>query len=82
MEGFKSTTTTTTPTPTPFPSPPRGHYSNIPTPLASNAPASDALQGRNIAREFVNGVRARKGLPVERKVVQHAEKQRTLSKKK
>ena len=38
-------------------------------------------QGRNIAREFVDSVRGRKGLPVERKVVAHAEKQRTLSRK-
>jgi hypothetical protein len=30
----------------------------------------------------VDAVRARKGLPVERKIVAHAEKQRNLSRKK
>ncbi|CAB0014962.1 unnamed protein product [Nesidiocoris tenuis] len=36
----------------------------------------------NKAKQYVNSVRRRKGLPVEEKIVQHAEKQRTLSKKK
>uniref|UniRef100_A0A0A9XJZ8 Ribosome assembly protein 1 n=1 Tax=Lygus hesperus TaxID=30085 RepID=A0A0A9XJZ8_LYGHE len=36
----------------------------------------------NKALQYMNGVRRRKGLPVEEKIVQHAEKQRTLSKKK
>lgn len=36
----------------------------------------------NRARKYMNAVRRRKGLPVSEKVVEHAEKQRTLSKKK
>eukprot|EP00899_Mesostigma_viride_P015374 jgi/Mesvir1/23838/Mv10643-RA.1 len=35
----------------------------------------------NLARRFLNATRRRKGLPVEEKVVEHAEKQRTLAKK-
>ena len=38
--------------------------------------------GRNIVRGYVDSVRARKGMPIERKIVAHAEKQRTLSRKK
>jgi ribosome assembly protein 1 len=38
--------------------------------------------GRNLARGYVDAVRGRKGMPVERKIVAHAEKQRTLSRKK
>eukprot|EP00470_Lotharella_oceanica_P013097 CAMPEP_0170196214 /NCGR_PEP_ID=MMETSP0040_2-20121228/63352_1 /TAXON_ID=641309 /ORGANISM="Lotharella oceanica, Strain CCMP622" /LENGTH=205 /DNA_ID=CAMNT_0010445571 /DNA_START=66 /DNA_END=683 /DNA_ORIENTATION=- len=36
----------------------------------------------NLARSLMDGVRKRKGLPVEELVVQHAEKQRTLARKK
>jgi len=36
----------------------------------------------NTARIYIDSVRRRKGLPVEEKIVKHAEKQRTLSKKK
>lgn len=36
---------------------------------------------RNTARKLIDAVRRRKGLPVEEKVVQHATKQRTLSRK-
>ncbi|KAH7964774.1 hypothetical protein HPB49_001255 [Dermacentor silvarum] len=36
----------------------------------------------NRARKYMNAVRRRKGLPVSENVVEHAEKQRTLSKKK
>lgn len=36
----------------------------------------------NRARKYMNAVRKRKGLPVSEKVVEHAEKQRTLSKNK
>lgn len=36
----------------------------------------------NIARKYIDVVRKRKGLAVERKIVAHAEKQRTLSRKK
>ena len=39
-------------------------------------------QGKNIARGFMDAVRVRKGMPVEKKLVQHAEKQRTLARKK
>lgn len=35
----------------------------------------------NTARKLIDGVRRRKGLPVEEKVVQHATKQRTLARK-
>lgn len=40
---------------------------------------SSVLQ--NTARKLIDGVRRRKGLPVEEKVVQHATKQRTLARK-
>ncbi|EGG17032.1 elongation factor Tu domain-containing protein [Cavenderia fasciculata] len=40
-----------------------------------------ASLGNNIPRQFVDKIRKRKGLFVEEKLVQHAEKQRTLSKK-
>lgn len=36
----------------------------------------------NFVRELVNGVRRRKGLPIQELIVQHAEKQRTLARKK
>eukprot|EP00741_Cyanophora_paradoxa_P003419 tig00000704_g3322.t1 len=38
-------------------------------------------EGVNVARNYMNAVRRRKGLPVEEKIIQHAEKQRTLAKK-
>ena len=34
------------------------------------------------ARQYMNAVRRRKGLPVQEKLVEHAEKQRTLKKNK
>ena len=36
----------------------------------------------NQARKYMNDVRRRKGLYVDEKIVEHAEKQRTLSKNK
>jgi adenylate kinase len=36
------------------------------------------FDGENIARKYMNDVRRRKGLPVEEKLVEHAEKQRKL----
>jgi len=36
----------------------------------------------NLSRELIDSVRKRKGLTVKEKVVQHAEKQRTLARKK
>lgn len=36
----------------------------------------------NRARKYMNGVRKRKGLRVEEKTVEHAEKQRTLTRNK
>ena len=39
-------------------------------------------EGRNVAKEWVEKVRKRKGLFVQEKVVEHAEKQRTLARKK
>ncbi|XP_071449909.1 elongation factor-like GTPase 1 [Hetaerina americana] len=42
----------------------------------------DKADADNRARKYVDDVRRRKGLPVERKIVEHAEKQRTLSKNK
>ena len=38
-------------------------------------------QLKNLARGYVDTVRARRGMPVEKKIVAHADKQRTLSKK-
>ena len=39
-------------------------------------------EGRNVSREWIDKVRKRKGLFVQEKVVEHAEKQRTLARKK
>lgn len=39
-------------------------------------------EGRNVAKEWLEKVRKRKGLFVQEKVVEHAEKQRTLARKK
>ena len=36
----------------------------------------------NLARRYMNAVRRRKGLHVDEKIVEHAEKQRTLKKNK
>lgn len=45
--------------------------------------ASDmTTENNNLARKLINGVRRRKGLKVEEKIVENAEKQRTLSRKK
>jgi len=38
-------------------------------------------QLKNLARRYVDALRARKGLPLDRKLVAHAEKQRTMSRK-
>ncbi|XP_055544597.1 elongation factor-like GTPase 1 [Wyeomyia smithii] len=42
----------------------------------------DKADFTNIAKVYMDSIRERKGLPVERKTVEHAEKQRTLSKNK
>ena len=42
----------------------------------------EKADSENIARRYMNTVRKRKGLPVEEKIVEHAEKQRTLKKNK
>jgi len=42
----------------------------------------EKADSENIARRYMNAVRKRKGLPVEEKIVEHAEKQRTLKKNK
>lgn len=44
--------------------------------------ADMTAENNNLARKFVNSVRRRKGLKVEEKIVENAEKQRTLSRKK
>lgn len=36
----------------------------------------------NMARKYVDDIRTRKGLYVEKKLVEHGEKQRTLARKK
>ena len=46
--------------------------------FGSNADA----RGDNVARMLVDDIRKRKGLHVEEKLIEHADKQRTLSKKK
>jgi hypothetical protein len=59
------------------------------SPVIRSADEERALHGdtlhegqlKNIAREFVDSVRTRRGWPVERKIVAHADKQRTLSRK-
>lgn len=44
--------------------------------------ADSTAENNNLARRLINGVRRRKGLKVEEKIVENAEKQRTLSRKK
>lgn len=44
--------------------------------------SDSTAENNNIARKLVNGIRRRKGLKVEEKIVDDAEKQRTLSRKK
>lgn len=44
--------------------------------------ADMTAENNNLARKLVNSVRRRKGLKVEEKIVENAEKQRTLSRKK
>lgn len=47
-----------------------------------DADLSDIINARGAARKCMDLVRERKGLPVEKKLVEHAEKQRTRSKRK
>lgn len=42
----------------------------------------EKADSENQARKYMNAVRKRKGLYVEEKIVEHAEKQRTLSRNK
>ncbi len=42
----------------------------------------DKADYENQARKYMNGVRRRKGLYIEKKTVEHAEKQRTLTRNK
>ena len=42
----------------------------------------EKADSENIARRYMNTVRKRKGLRVDEKIVEHAEKQRTLKKNK
>lgn len=44
--------------------------------------ADTTAEHNNLARKLINGVRRRKGLRIEEKIVERAEKQRTLSRKK
>lgn len=55
-----------------------------PTADAERAEHGDVIhegQQKNLARGFVDAVRSRRGMPVERRLVAHADKQRTLSRK-
>jgi ribosome assembly protein 1 len=36
----------------------------------------------NLAKNYINKIRLRKGLPIDEKLVKHADKQKNLSKKK
>ena len=42
----------------------------------------EKADSENLGRRYMNAVRKRKGLHVEEKIVEHAEKQRTLKKNK
>ena len=42
----------------------------------------EKADSENRAHHYMNGVRKRKGLKVDKKIVEHAEKQRTLTKMK
>lgn len=44
--------------------------------------ADTTAENNNLARKLINSVRRRKGLKIEEKIVENAEKQRTLSRKK
>lgn len=54
----------------------------VPTTKEEIEQYGDKADSINVVRVYMNSVRERKGLHVERKVVEHAEKQRTLSKNK
>lgn len=42
----------------------------------------EKADSENRAQQYMNGVRKRKGLKIDKKIVEHAEKQRTLTKMK
>ncbi|EDQ89343.1 uncharacterized protein MONBRDRAFT_32409 [Monosiga brevicollis MX1] len=54
----------------------------IPTTEEEKAHFGDKGDAPNVARDHMNGIRKRKGLAVEEKLVEHAEKQRTMARKK
>lgn len=57
----------------------------VPTTEAEREEHGDTVhegQGKNVARGYIDRVRERKGLPTLRKVVAHADKQRTRARKK
>lgn len=54
----------------------------VPTTKEEIEQYGDKADSVNVVREYMNSVRERKGLYVDRKIVEHAEKQRTLSKNK
>lgn len=54
----------------------------VPTTKEEIEQFGDKADSVNVVRVYMNSVRERKGLQVEKKVVEHAEKQRTLSKNK
>lgn len=54
----------------------------VPTTEEEYAHYGEKSDTQNRALKYMNGVRRRKGLHVEEKIVEHAEKQRTLTKNK
>lgn len=54
----------------------------VPTTEEEKAHFGDLGDAPNLARKFMDLTRKRKGMAVEEKIVEHAEKQRTISRKK
>ncbi|XP_004343730.2 elongation factor Tu GTP binding domain containing 1 [Capsaspora owczarzaki ATCC 30864] len=54
----------------------------VPTTEEEKLHYGDKADAENVARRYMNAVRRRKGLRIDEKVVEHAEKQRTISRNK
>ncbi len=50
----------------------------VPTTEEELEDLGDKADRRNVAKDYMDAVRERKGLFVDKKIVEHAEKQRTL----
>ncbi len=53
----------------------------VPSTLEELEDLGDTSDRENIAKRYMELIRQRKGLPIEKKVVEHAEKQKTMKNK-